>query len=224
LFNFAAVNEENADIMEYNEKQVHIIEVTEKLIAAKGYVGTSIRDIAHEAGVNLAMISYYFGSKEKLFEALFIHRIASSRLALESLLHNKEYTSAEKIDHLIDNYVGKMMMHANFHRITLRDQMSKDMKSVSELVYENKRKNMEIIQKIVQEGQKRKEFVKHVDVPMLITTMIGTFHHLLDNQHFYRLNNNMEDMSEADFHRHLFKKLSTHLKHIFKAILTYEGK
>ncbi|HNO01068.1 MAG TPA: TetR family transcriptional regulator, partial [Chitinophagaceae bacterium] len=38
----------------------------EKLFAEKGYNGTSVRDIAEKAGINLAMVSYYFGSKEKL--------------------------------------------------------------------------------------------------------------------------------------------------------------
>ncbi len=51
--------------MEYNEKQLQILEVAEKLFAANGFDGTSIRDIASEAEVNIAMISYYFGSKEK---------------------------------------------------------------------------------------------------------------------------------------------------------------
>ena len=57
--------------MEYNDKQIAIINTAEKLFALNGFDGTSVRDIAHEAGVNLAMISYYFGSKEKLMEAVF---------------------------------------------------------------------------------------------------------------------------------------------------------
>jgi AcrR family transcriptional regulator len=37
----------------------------EELIAKKGYEGTSVRDICSKANINVAMISYYFGSKEK---------------------------------------------------------------------------------------------------------------------------------------------------------------
>ena len=61
--------------MKSNDKQIQIIETAEKLFADKGFSGTSVRDIADEADVNLAMISYYFGSKEKLLEALFTHRM-----------------------------------------------------------------------------------------------------------------------------------------------------
>ncbi len=38
-----------------------------KLFAIKGYYGTSVRDIAKAAGVNVALINYHFKSKENLF-------------------------------------------------------------------------------------------------------------------------------------------------------------
>ena len=43
-------------------KEEHIMMVAEKLFAANGYNGTSVRDIAAKAKVNVSMISYYFGS------------------------------------------------------------------------------------------------------------------------------------------------------------------
>ena len=51
-------------------KREQILEVAEELIAENGFSGTSVRALAAKAGINVAMISYYFGSKEKLFEAL----------------------------------------------------------------------------------------------------------------------------------------------------------
>ena len=73
---------------EFNEKQIEILQVAEKLFAEKGFDGTSVRDIAKIATINVAMISYYFGSKEKLLEALVLHRISSMRLHLENLPKN----------------------------------------------------------------------------------------------------------------------------------------
>jgi AcrR family transcriptional regulator len=51
-----------------------ILEAAEKLFAAEGYHGASVRAITREAGVNLASVNYHFGSKEALLEALFEHR------------------------------------------------------------------------------------------------------------------------------------------------------
>jgi len=56
--------------IEKTDKRAHILTVAEQLFAEQGFDGTSVRDIAQGANVNLAMISYYFGSKEKLLEAL----------------------------------------------------------------------------------------------------------------------------------------------------------
>lgn len=56
-----------------------ILAKAEKLIALKGFTATSIREIAKEAGVNIAMISYYFGSKEKLLENLLQTRMEENK-------------------------------------------------------------------------------------------------------------------------------------------------
>jgi AcrR family transcriptional regulator len=59
-----------------------ILEVTERLFAEKG-INVSLREITTMADVNLAAVSYYFGSKTKLAEALFdrlSRRVNSQRL------------------------------------------------------------------------------------------------------------------------------------------------
>ena len=63
----------------FTEKQIHILDVAEKLIAKKGFEGTSIRDISSQANINVAMISYYFGSKEKMMSYLYRSRVMKTR-------------------------------------------------------------------------------------------------------------------------------------------------
>jgi AcrR family transcriptional regulator len=75
--------------MEYSDKQLAIIDIAEKLFSEKGYEGTSVRDIAEMAGINVAMISYYFGSKEKLMQALFKERTKEMLVRMESVLNEK---------------------------------------------------------------------------------------------------------------------------------------
>ena len=71
---------------ELNYKQIQILEVAETLFAENGFDGTSIRDISKIAKINVAMISYYFGSKEKLFievlETIY-QRVNDAETALE---------------------------------------------------------------------------------------------------------------------------------------------
>src|SRR3954447_13497548 len=51
-----------------------ILDAAELLLAEKGYVATSTRDIAERADVRQSMISYHFQSKDALFEAVFKRR------------------------------------------------------------------------------------------------------------------------------------------------------
>ncbi len=52
-----------------------ILDVAERLFASKGFHNVSLRTITGEAGVNLASVNYYFGSKDALLEAIFERRI-----------------------------------------------------------------------------------------------------------------------------------------------------
>ena len=52
-----------------SEKKNAILDVAEELFAKHGFEGTTTRAISDTAGVNIAMLSYYFGSKEKLLQA-----------------------------------------------------------------------------------------------------------------------------------------------------------
>lgn len=56
--------------------EVKIIEVATELFAQKGFEGTSIRDICKIAGVNISLISYYFGGKEELYKKIVEHIVS----------------------------------------------------------------------------------------------------------------------------------------------------
>ncbi|PQP83754.1 TetR/AcrR family transcriptional regulator [Paenibacillus sp. PCH8] len=53
--------------------KTRILLAAKKLFARQGYDGTSVRQICDEAGANVSLVSYHFGGKEKVFEALFEH-------------------------------------------------------------------------------------------------------------------------------------------------------
>jgi AcrR family transcriptional regulator len=209
--------------MEYNEKQVQIMEAAEKLFSANGFDGTSVRDIAEKAEVNLAMISYYFGSKEKLMEALFKYRGAFMTLQLETMIRNREMSSLEKIYFLIDSFIDRVMKQQCFHKIMTREQMVSNNNTTSQLIHQLKKTNQELIRQLIQEGQKEGEFKKkNIDIPLMMTTLVGTTNQLITTKHYYREINNLQSLSEEEFEKHLRKKLSNHLKFLFKAILSYE--
>jgi hypothetical protein len=56
----------------------------------------------------------------------------------------------------------------------------------------------------------------------MMATLIGTANNLVATQFYYRELNDLQHMNEEEFQKHLKKKLSQHLKKLFKAILTNE--
>ncbi len=209
--------------MEFNEKKQSIIAIAEKLFSVNGFDGTSVRDIANEAGVNVAMISYYFGSKEKLMEAVFEQKTNVMRLKVENLIQNSELSSLQKIYSLIDDYVNKFMNQQQFQKIMLLEQLVDKNGVVPQLIYELKKRNIVSIEKLIHKGQSNGEFITEIDIPLMMNTMVGTVSHMIISKRFYKDVNNLEHLSESEFKEYIINKLSNHLKKLFKVILTNEA-
>ena len=72
--------------------RVRILDTAERLFAQEGPAAVTLRSIATCAEVNVASVSYYFGSKEKLFEEMFLRRVEPlNEVRLATLA---EYTAA----------------------------------------------------------------------------------------------------------------------------------
>lgn len=209
--------------MAYSDKHIQIIETAEQLFAAKGYEATTVRDIAEQAGVNIAMISYYFGSKEKLLEALFNHRMGGIKMRVESLLKNVSLSPLQKVDILIDEHIERVVHHEGFYKVMLSEQVINKNPVIIKLVSEIKKRNAELINKLLIDGEEKGVFKKDVDVVFLMSTMVGTVMQVLINQSFYRNFNCLKKMSSKNFEEAIQQKLSIHIKNIFKALLINEA-
>jgi len=207
----------------FNEKQLQIIETAERLFAKKGFDGTSVRDIAEEAGINVAMISYYFGSKEKLMEAIFEVKIGRVQMRVEELLKDTSMSPIQKINTLIEEHIDRVMKSQQFYRIMICEQVSNTNASIMEKVKKLKLRNIELIGELIKEGQKKGDFKKKIDVLLMQNTMIGTVWQVIISKEHYREFYNAESLSDEEYEALLKKKLSVHIKILFKTILTNEA-
>jgi AcrR family transcriptional regulator len=208
--------------MEYNEKQLAILNSAEKLFSVMGFDGSSVRDIAQDAGVNVAMISYYFGSKEKLMEAVFEHKTYKMRLKVENLVADKTKTCTEKVYILLSDYIDKFLDQPQFHKIMLREQLSSKPGGVCDMVLELKKRNLQSIKKLIQDGQKNGEFKKNIDVPLMMATMVGTVSQVVIGGRFFKEVNGLTHLSDEEFTNYVRKKLNVYLKKLFKSIIVNE--
>jgi AcrR family transcriptional regulator len=79
------------------DKKDHILDVAERVFADFGFDGASTRTISGEAGVNMAMLNYYFGSKEGLFLAIFERKISSFRTLLQNIGNDDSMTACASL-------------------------------------------------------------------------------------------------------------------------------
>jgi TetR/AcrR family transcriptional regulator, regulator of cefoperazone and chloramphenicol sensitivity len=61
------------------QTETRLLDVAERLFAARGFAATSVRDITTAAGCNLAAVSYHFGSKLGLYAEVMRRRFSSLR-------------------------------------------------------------------------------------------------------------------------------------------------
>ena len=209
--------------MELNEKQIQIIETAERLFAERGFDGTSVRDIADEAGVNVAMISYYFGSKEKMMEALFELRVGSVKIRVESLIKDESLSPLEKVNMLIDEHIDRVMQKQCFHKIMMGVVATNKNPAILKAANSVKIRNAEVVTELIKDGQKKGVFKKKIDVILMMNTMVGTVSQTMMSQTYYREFNKQQDMSDEEFELLLKRRLSIHIKTLFKAILTNEA-
>lgn len=80
-----------------------------KVFHQKGFAGTRTRDIAEEAGINHAMLNYYFRSKEKLFEIVMMETMAQFFKGVNLMLNDEKTSLDEKIDLIVSNYVDLLL-------------------------------------------------------------------------------------------------------------------
>jgi AcrR family transcriptional regulator len=85
-----------------------IKEAARKIFTQKGYTATRTRDIAEEAGLNLALLNYYFRSKEKLFDIIMLETLQQFMHGLKTLLNDESTSVEEKITMIVSNYIDML--------------------------------------------------------------------------------------------------------------------
>ncbi|MCU6770026.1 TetR family transcriptional regulator [Barnesiella propionica] len=97
-----------------------LIDAAREVFYEKGYDGATVRDIAKKAEVNLALLHYYFRTKDKLFEVVFQDAL---NLLFKKL--NKAFTSDitvfDKIELMVSSYITTASKHPQIASFLMRE-------------------------------------------------------------------------------------------------------
>lgn len=119
-----------------------------KVFTEKGFSGTRTRDIAEEAGINLALLNYYFRTKEKLFEQVMKVKILLLFGQIIPIVTNEKTSLEEKIDLASVKYFDILTKNPNLPIFVLSEIQKKtsDIKSI--LPFEKVLNNSVLIKQI----------------------------------------------------------------------------
>jgi AcrR family transcriptional regulator len=158
-----------------SEPRERILDAASHLIAARGYTATTVRDIATAAGMNLAMIHYYFGNKEGLYRAIFEEKVfAVQRLLADAA--NSEGTCRERLERFVCAYARFLCRHSHFARI-IQQEMINGGAMFKEIFRPQISRNYAMLRGIIEEGIRLGEF-RNVDpqlAPISVVGMIAFF-------------------------------------------------
>src|ERR1044071_4708534 len=158
------------------EARAKIAAAAEELFAARGYDGTAVRDIARKAGVNGAMIHYYFRSKEALYRAI-LEGAASRVRGLLIQTTGTAGSTKERLALFVEAYATYILSQPNLARILYREMLTggKHIKKIAERYAVT---NYTILRDTISEGVRRGE-LRPVDAalaPVSVRCVVVIFH------------------------------------------------
>jgi len=162
------------------DKKDHILDVAERVFSDLGFDGASTRLISGEAGVNMAMLNYYFGSKEGLFLAIFERKIASFQNILRNLGNDESMSSWSKMEKYIEMYGDKVVSNNCFQKLLYQEMGMNRRSELSDKLRDMLLKNVSELDKILREGIANGEFKTDIDIPMVIAALYGTKNYIIN--------------------------------------------
>ena len=164
------------------------------------------------------MISYYFGSKEKLFEALVERRTSYTREKLTNLVQ-QETDPWLKLNKVIDLYVDRILSNPRFYRILCREISLQQRSEMNLNISNTLVKNANELIKIVKQGIQEKAF-REVDPEMTVATLFGTITHTIMSTTLSYLMLNKKPADNCMIDDKFRLRIKDHLKDLMRAHLT----
>jgi len=204
------------------DKKDHILDVAERVFSDLGFDGASTRMISGEAGVNMAMLNYYFGSKEGLFLAIFERKISSFQTLLQNI-GNEGISSWEKLEKCIDNYVDRIIVNNCFQKLINREMSISKRTDLSDKITEILMVNVLEFKKIFDEGIKTGSFHKDIDTQLLTATIFGTKNYIINAPHVSSLLLGHDIRDEKFLEEKLKPRIKKYMKRLLKAYLLIDN-
>lgn len=147
-----------------------ILASARQIFMEKGMAGARMQDIADRAGINKALLHYYFRNKEKLFEHVFIEATAKFLPKLASIMTN-DGALFEKIEKFIQEHIT-MLAENPFLPLFIVNEINKQPQTFLIKIWGDKRPPFQMLAAQI-ESEVKKGIIKPIDARQLMANMVS---------------------------------------------------
>jgi len=188
-----------------------IKEAAKRVFLEKGFGGTTTRDIAEGSDTNIALVNYYFRSKEKLFQEIFLESFAETFSPITRIL-NDDLPLEVKIYKLVDNMTDLLKRDPLLPMFVLSELRSENSK-MCDLVYEmHQQEGNAFVQQL--EAEAAKGNIRKMDFNQIELNIMSMVIFPFLSMNMIKLKRNL---STEEF----YKLIEDRKKHIPEIILSY---
>jgi AcrR family transcriptional regulator len=150
--------------------QKHIVRIAKKHFLGVGYAGARMQAIADEAGVNKALLHYYYKNKEGLFKKVFDDEAQKMFASVEEIA-NQKIPILEKVQKLIENDIGHLLKNPDMPMFMMRE-MARDPELIKKFDPEGRSERfIQIVAKEIVDAQKKNIIRKDISVQDIFINM-----------------------------------------------------
>lgn len=196
----------NCKMIDCSSSEDKIKAAAKRVFILKGFSGCTSREIARESGMNVALVNYYFRSKDKLFQIIFQTVLEEFMLSMYSVF-SSDAPLQDKIKVLIEreyDFISKNPEIPGF----IINELSRENKESSEVVEMLNKISASGVMKQAEEAQQRGEMRK-IDIigisllvtsncqyPFIAKSLIKKMHGLSDNAYLECLETHKKNVTE----------------------------
>lgn len=92
-----------------------------KLFLSKGFSATTTRDVAKAAGINLALVNYYFRTKKNLFDVIMQEKIQNLLSSIIPIFNDTSASLDQKIERIVSSYIDFLTIHPDLPTFILNE-------------------------------------------------------------------------------------------------------
>ncbi len=139
-----------------------ILDAAEDLFARQGLGPTTVKQIGTAAHQNPALIYYYFGNKEALYQAV-LARVVSAMVARGGAALRANPAPAEALRGLVRAQVEFLLRHPNAPKLLVREMVDHEARRAHSVLLETAAGLFEQLCRVIKRGQRQAVFRKDVE-------------------------------------------------------------